>query len=65
MMRNVSTQHIRVHGDIRHLDMEQLEIRLKHCVHGDIRHLEIICYVESFIFHVHGDIRHLEIYMGH
>ena len=35
---NVSPQS--VHGDIRHLETEEMEKRRKECVHGDIRHLE-------------------------
>ena len=33
--------HQFVHGDIRHLEIVQVDCHRLYCVHGDIRHLEI------------------------
>ncbi len=49
-----------VHGDIRHLEISQLNQNRIAQVHGDIRHLEINIIINDIYILVHGDIRHLE-----
>ena len=53
-----------VHGDIRHLEISELYLRLGLWVHGDIRHLETSLKYSSERQYVHGDIRHLENQFG-
>ena len=56
---------MRVHGDIRRLEIPTLVAQVYPQVHGDIRRLEKQTKVDALTLQVHGDIRRLEIRSTH